>query len=376
MLGILATTALLAQEDLSEAYERARRMIQRFPSGGSEGWDWNEPTWSPSFGDEVPATPPPSAVDRAVEERIASDRKRVARLKSGREKLRVAVEKIRRNEAWKIDLEYFVEESQLAQLGALKACVSLLAGAAGPLDAAAQGEKFHALEVVAEKLARRLQPIRAVLDRVARHPKAAAAVEEMRRAIEMLAAALRSKGDLRTFCAKLDKFAQHAMLAANVLELLHDAAVKQDLALCIKDVEDIAVDALKEAGLVYLKKVGMEEAARVSKLAIFLVTYGYQSVRFFEAWGQVDSVLAQIEDRAATLRSLGDNIVRMTNRVREIETEIDDLNRLQGASVEAKRQKLYELRAREHQVAHRMGEWYSNESGVRARGEPIDPGKE
>jgi hypothetical protein len=131
-----------------------------------------------------------------------------------------------------------------------------------------------------------------------------------------------------------------------------------------------------EAGLVALKKFKLEQVARVTKLASFLIDYGFQSVRFYEAWSQVDGILGQVEDRGALERRLGRNVERLTGKIGDLEGEIRDLEKMTKDGQGAKAQKLYEFRAREYQEAHRMGEWFSNESGVRARGEPINPEKD
>lgn len=363
-----------SQEDLSAAYRYAQDLIGKYRSSG-DGGGWNEPSWSPSFGDSITRDPPKTTAQKAIEQQIAVREKRVAKIVRGREAWRVALEKIQKNENWKDELKYWVEESQVAQIGAIKSCLSLLIGAAGPLNDAIETHGFNSVQYAKrlEAHGKTAKSLKALLDRVSNNsPEKQAIIRSLTREYDELVKLMKKEIGLKEFCKRLNTFATNLMNATNGVEVLNDLAVKRDLALVIKDLQDIVVDLMKEAGLVRLQKVGMGEVAKVGKLGSFLIDYGYNSIRFYEAWNNVNDVLSRIDNTSVLSQRLGREITLSTDKIKGIKKEIEQLKSAQNMDEEKKGQVLYELRAREFQEAHFMGEWFSNQSGVRAPGEPID----
>lgn len=363
-----------SQDDLVNAYRRAQELMTKYRAS-DVGAGWNEPSWSPSFGDSITREPPKTTVQKAIEQQIAVREKRVAKIVRGREAWRVALEKIQNNGNWRVELSFWVEESQTAQIGAIKSCVSLLIGAVGPLNDAIETHAFNSVQYSKrlEAHGKTAKTLKALLEHVSNDsPKKQAIIKTLTREYDELVKLMKKEIGLKEFCKRLDAFATHLMDATNGVEVLDDMAVKRDLALVIKDLQDIVVDLIKEAGLVKLQKVGMGEAAKVSKLGSFLIDYGYNSVRFYEAWNNVNDILSQIDNTSALSQRLGREITMSTDKIKGIKEEIEQLKSLRGADDQQASQLLYELRAREFKEAHFMGEWFSNELGVRAPGEPIE----
>ncbi len=360
--------------DLSEAYAKARSLAQSYRGNART---WNEPTWTPSssasFTQEVVKTPE----QKALEARAEVLQKRIAKLSSSREHWRVALERLQRDQDWRKDLKYWAEESQAAQMGAILASVTLMVGASGPLEAMMESHAWDAAE-----LARRLGPshaklqqARALLEKVGRNPRLDSrgrkALEALLRQHGELVTAMRGQIALRDLCKGLRAFADRSMDAATTLELADDMIVKQDLALALKLIQDTVLDILKEAGLVKLKRAGYKGLAKGGRLGSFVIDYCYQGARFFEAWWNVDRILSQEEDRRMLAERMGRTIVQITDKVGELKGDLGRVESAKAAGAEAQLQIIHEQRAKDFKQAHLMGEWFANESGIRAPGEPI-----
>lgn len=378
-LPLLLAPSLAAQslgnlQDLSDAYNKARSLAQSY-RGSSR--TWHEPAWSaspgPSFTKELTKTPE----EKAIEKRQEVLKKRIAKLSSSREHWRVALERLQQNQDWRQELKYWAEESQAAQFGAIIASVSLLVGASGPLEAAVETHTWNSVAFW-KRLApceEKLRRAQALLDKAGRNPalgpQGRVALERIAQQHRELVAAMKGQMALKAFCARLRTLADRTLDGATTLELADDMIVKQDLALALKLVQDAVIDILKEAGLVKLKRVGFQEAAQAGRLATFAIDYSYQGARFFDAWWNVDRILSQEEDRRMMADRMGRTIVQLTDKVVELKGDLGKLDGAMKAGAEQQKQLLYEQRAKDYRQAHLMGEWFANESGIRAAGEPI-----
>lgn len=374
MVCSLGAQSLGNMQDLSDAYNKARSLAQ---SCRSNAPTWNEPTWRPasgaSFTQELTKTPE----QKALEARAEVLQKRIAKLTSSREHWRVALERLQQNQDWRQDLKYWAEESQAAQMGAILASVSLMVGASGPLESMMDTHAVNAAE-----LARRLGPshvklqqARALLEKVGRNPsldpRARQALAALLRQHAELVTAMRGQIALRDLCKGLRTFADRSLDAATTLELADDMIVKQDLSLALKLIQDTVIDILKEAGLVKLKRVGFKGLAQGGRMASFVIDYCYQGARFYDAWWNVDRILSQEEDRRRLADRMGRTIVQITDKVGELKGDLGKLQCAKDSGAEAQVQILMEQRAKDFKQAHLMGEWFANESGIRAPGEPI-----
>jgi len=122
---------------LSDAYRHAQGLIKPFRASGgppvSGAVNISDTAWSPSFGSRPSQPELPAPVAAAVERELKSREDRARKLSNHREVWRVALEKIERDQNWQKELEFWVEESQAAQIGALQTSLGLLVGAAGPV---------------------------------------------------------------------------------------------------------------------------------------------------------------------------------------------------------------------------------------------------
>jgi len=161
------------------------------------------------------------------------------------------------------------------------------------------------------------------------------------------------------------------MDAAIAQELAEEMIVKHDLALALQLMQDTVVDILKEMGLVKLKRLGFQQAAQAGRLASFAIDYCFQGFRFYEAWRNVDLILLGAEETQFVVDQMGRTITRITDKVTELRGELQRLEGAKKAGEDSRKQLLRELRSKDYQEAHLMGEWFANETGIRAPGGAI-----
>ncbi len=360
--------------DLSDAYNKARSLAHSFRNSSGS---WNEPTWNPVQGPSFTAELPKTPGQKALDERKAATEKRISRLALGRDRWSAALEKIQKNQDWQKDLMYYAEEGQAASVGAIMASLSLLIGVSGAVEAAVETHRGNAALLFSrlDKDRERVKQAKAILDKAGRNPRLGKrereALEKLVRLHDELVQAMKSENGLVSFCKALAKFGDRAMDAAVTLELMDDMIVKQDLELAAKLIQDTVVDILKEMGLVKLKKMGYETAAKAGRVATFVIDYSYQGYRFYEAWSNVDLILHQAQQQRLVTDRIGRTIVRMTDKVNELKGELRQIEQAGNAGEDRRKQVLYELRAKDFKEAHLMGEWFANETGIRAPGGPI-----
>lgn len=371
----LGAQSLGDMRDLSAAYNQARSLAHSFRGNGVR---WNEPAWNPTQGPSFThQEPPKTSEQKALEQRAEVLKKRISKLSLSRERWKVAIERVERNQDWQKDLLYWAEESQAAQLGALTASLTLLVGASGPLEAAVELHQWNAAELW-RRLAPcevKLQKAKALLEKAGKNPRLGRrgreALEKLLTQHSELLGAMKRQITLKEFCQRLRSLADRTQDAATTLELADDMIAKQDMALAIQLIQDTVVDILKEAGLVKLKKVGYGAAAQAGRLATFVIDYSYQGARFYEAWWNVDRILAQEEDKRKLVERMGRTVHEITDKVGQLKGDLKHVEDAAKLGSDQQKQVLYEQRAKDYQHAHFMGEWFANETGIRAPGGPI-----
>jgi len=372
---LLQPTALASS--LIEAYARASDMARAFRV---KGMTVHQPTWSPSFGASPTRPKPPSPTRQAINKEIKKRERGVSKLKRQREAWRVASEYLRAGRTWKRELEFHVEESQVAQVGALVTSVGLLIGVAGPVRNAIDAHRNNAVRLwnSADKSRARLKEINAVLSR---GNLSASKSAELQRAAKLLrtihadlTSAMKSEIELTKRFKSLVTTSDNLLKAARYIELGGELKEKHDLLLATKLIADFHVGVMKDAGLVKVQEVllkkGMASVAQSTRLGDFAIDYGYHSLRFYLAWDGVHDILVQIEYETDVLGMMGRNIVDATNDIKSLNTEVRRLNEARGDK-ETGAKILKELWYKEQREAYLAGEWFSLQTGVRADGQPI-----
>jgi hypothetical protein len=144
---------------------------------------------------------------------------------------------------------------------------------------------------------------------------------------------------------------------------------KHKLLLAGKLIGDFVLDRLKDMVPKRLWTLGRRSAGAASALAVFAIDYGYDSIRFFVAWANVDDFLARIEDRAWIMHTLERKITETTEQMRTVRSEINELRRARNTPRAS--EILRRTQADEMRQADLAGEWFANRTGFRAPGGPI-----
>jgi len=378
IFGILLTVSVFADfSSLSSAYSRASGIASSFRL---KGMTVNQSASSPSFGSRPSQPKPPSPTDLSITKEVKKRERRIRKLRSKREAWRVALENLSRGRNWQKELDYWVEESQAAQVGAVMSSVGLLIGVAGPMSDAIDVHRQNSVTLwnAAQNSRSRLEEINAVLRRAelagSQSAKLRRAAESLRFICNDLTKAMKSEMELARTFRRLVEISDNLMNAVRAVELGRGLKEKHDLLLAIKLIGDFFVDIAKDAGLAKVQKKllekGMTSAAQSTRLADFTIDYGYHSLRFYLAWDGVHDILGYIENERVISASMGRNIVEMTDQIKSLNTDIGRLEESRG-NKESAAKVLRELWQKEQREAYIAGEWFSSRSGVRAPGEPI-----
>jgi hypothetical protein len=366
ILSILTFSTTFADDGLSAAYQKAREMIRGYKSTTVSTPD---PTLTSSFGPSPSSQePPPSPIDIAVDKEIKVREERVRKLVRRREAWRVALENLQRGQNWQKDLEYYVEESQAAQIGAIQKSLGLLIGVAGPVREAIDVHKYNsaALWNSAQKSRSQLEEIQIMLYEGKLSPQK---TKEFQRASDALRAnysdltsAMKSEMKLTDKFRNLDKTGDGLLESLRWIEFVNELKGKHNLLLATKVIKDCLRDLLKDAGLAVVQnnliQHGMEGAAQSAKLADFLIDYSYEGAKFYLAWSNIDEILSQMNNTNNLSNYMGGKIVVTTD---QINSARGDLQRLQNARTtkQGRETILEELRQRELREARAAGEWFS-----------------
>jgi len=321
-----------------------------------------------------------SPVETAIIKEISKTQGMIQRLVRRREAYRVALENIQHGRDWQGELGYWIEESEVAQIGALQSCVSLLVGVAGPISEAldVHRENSAVLWNAAQNVRSRLAEINEVLYEGRVPPTSStelrAAAATLQDIYGKLTSGMKAEDALTERFRHLQEFSDKLMDAVKLIELGKGVQTKHDLLLAAKLIEDFAVDALKDAGLVKaqqkLVKAGQIAGAQTTRLGNFVIDYGYHSARFYLAWSSVQEILARIDDVNKVSTVLTRNIGDTTNQINALRSELRQLQ--ESRQNEDAAERILNMRwQKEVREAYLAGEWFSQQGGLRARGEPI-----
>ena len=303
------------------------------------------------------------------------------KLSARREAFRVALEKLQRGQNWQRELSYWVDESQTAQIGALTTSTGLLVGAAGPIreavavhgsNSAILWSKAGKTKACLDQINNALQRTKLTADKTMEYRKAAEALQIV---YEDYVHDMRSEMFLAERFEHLDKTEDILLKAIHWIELGKDLLDKHNLLFVTKSLQDFAVDILKDAGVAkaetYLMSKNMTGAAQYTRLGSFAVDYAYHGTRFYLAWTNVDDILAHADNANAMASTLDSKITNITDQLATVRGELQEL-RNAGKDKQAQEQVLYELRQKELKDAYLAGEWFSQTTGIRASGYPIN----
>ena len=330
-------------------------------------------------------TPPPTgavvAINQGLDKQIQEREEQIWKLRQGREAWRIALENLHRRDRDRLrELDFWVEESQLAQIGALMASVRLLVGNFGPVSHAIEVHGYNKTHLFRkmQELKPRLDQVRALLANAGRRGRNTRAIEravaELTKQYDELVLLFTREVELYELFDRLQNISDRVLKAVTWLERLEgvsEAAAREDLLLAQKFLQDMMVDILKDAGLdvVYqkLEEANLEGAGRWIRLGNFVIEYGYQSVRFYLAWSHVHWVLTEVEDKTWRERQIRERIVLMTDRVNSLNSELGSLRATREGTDEEKKSKvLSEMRAMSnYQAWHNILGWLSWKAGSR-----------
>lgn len=383
-------------DSLSDAYGRARDIVRSFrdqrrvsdppgtddPVAAPTSPSVNDVTWSPSFGTSPTQVQQPTPQEVAIKREIEKRERMIGKLSRGREVWRVALERLNSGGNWQRELQYWVEDSQTAQLGAIYASVSLLVGTAGPVATAVDAHRHNAAVYwnAAQKARARLEDINLkLIERVRSGASSGAsrgAADALKAAFENMASRMKSEASLAELLKNLDTVADAFLKCVPLIEGVKEARQKHDLLLALKSMQDVVIDLVKDVALDLtqgeLVRRSLPGAAHVSRIANFVIDYGYHSTRFYVAWANVDDILGQIDNQNELATTIQRRITESTNQIQSLRQEKQQIETARGDR-EQERRVLVEVRQQELTEAYRMGEWFSQQAGIRAPGEPILP---
>lgn len=403
LTSILALECLALADPLGDAYETARGFNygtrSASPAQASQ-WQANRDAISNSSGNlpqtrtpenipppYIPPPPPPGAIvalNKAMDKQIERREKKISKLNRTIAAWQIALEQASRRKDYEKELNEWVSESQSAQFGALMTSSSLLLGALGPLEQAMNVHGYNSATLYSkiQQLQPRLDQAKELALNARRRGKNVQQINkviiELNKVRSEFITLMKKEMALHDLMKLLGKTSEKTLLAATLMDGVSEANSKEDLFLAIKTLEGTFRDILKDAVFdklnVWLQKESSEGTGQVIKLLNFSVDYGYNSVRFYESWNQVHSILSSADDRDFLLMGMQITIKRQTDERTQLKQEITSLRSLMSDSnSEKKRRVLSELRAIENHQAYLQGEWYSQQTGVRAPGRPIFP---
>lgn len=395
LLGTFGAPSLRDAYNTAVGYSKGFRIIES-PDLPKKALDWqkghdpNTVYLPPEVLNKPPNIPPPPPTDAKqdlnlyIERKIKDIQEKIGKQTRRKQVWMVALEKLREGDAnWREELEYWANASQVFQLGAVITVGRLLGGALGPLRAAIEvhgyNATFHYKKI--QELEPRLSQVKALLENASKHTKetqeVARAVEELTKQYNELVSLMRREIMLRELFDLLYRINDRTMNVGRIIGGLSEATAKQDLLLAQMALQNMIVDMLKEAGLdrleEWLARQRTTGAGYTIKLANFIIDYSYYSFGFYKAWAHTHLVLSEIEDKNLLATQMGIRIKHMTDDIKELKDRLQRLNTAKGTDDYARKSWLLnELRAVENYKAWLAGEWFSQQTGWRAPGRPIN----
>ncbi len=352
-------------DDLSDAYAQLQDQIQHVHSDYPETED-ADPTSDdddddPSDQESHVPPPPESEIQKLVKER--AQRLTVSRnhLVRRRGTLLTALEKLGTNRDWQAELDYWVRESQEAQIGALMNCLDLLLGVAGPVGEALRTHHYNGGWFWTRYLSKKGQ-LETIQEGLRNHeyatPEAERAALELGADIEALTKKICREYDLIDFYTLLEKAGLKIRRGVEVTRAVESCAEKHNLLFAAHQITEFIAGGIADMGLVTIEKTLIKEGALAwavgVHLANFFIRFGYNSFRFSTAFSAVHTILADIDNSAATAERLRSLAGETTKRIRDIDIQLKQLQQVQGNDKQAARL-LKSLKAERRQTAFNSG---------------------
>jgi hypothetical protein len=346
-----------------------------------------DPTWRPP----VTAQPiqqhvtPPECVMIANE--IQLKKNRIQKMLLRREAYRVALEKLQRGQNWENEIKEIASESQSAQTNAIMASLAILASAAGPLDTAIElwRERANAKWEHALTIRERLDTIKGDLLQKGL-PEVNAVTETIRQQYDIWINAMKTRDGIANQFLMLKHTIDSLDKTLKVVEILKDLRERHCLHLGIKALPDTLVDYLKEAEILKdpaleitkdhlmekLAHLGSKTAARLLSLGDFVVSYTYESARFYTSFKELNEMMTSINNLNRMSNILGSKILEITDHLKILKGEINELEKVRAKDDgDTCKEALRKIASQQLQEQYLAGEWFSQQTGVRAPGKPI-----
>jgi hypothetical protein len=353
--------------DLSDAYSDLQSQIQHvhsdYPETEEEDPTSDHDSQTPTYThDPDPVQPPPeSQVHKDVRERLNRLSATRADLVHRGGLLLTALEQLESKRDWQGELDYWVKESQEVQAGAVMSCLDLLLGVAGPVAEALKIHHFNSGFLWSQYLEEkgRLESLQLALkSHKLSSAEARQAARELTAGIGELSTKILKESDLISVYSFLDRWAFRIEKAVQVIEAVNSSAEKHNLLLVAHRVGEFFAGQIADMGMVKIEKFLIKEGllpwSQGVLLANFFVGFGYNSFKFYTAFNNVHTILADIDNSSATaarLRKLHSETVR---QIRNLDHELNQLKQVQDNDPQAAKL-LQQLRAERRKTAFNAG---------------------
>jgi tetratricopeptide (TPR) repeat protein len=338
--------------------------------------DLSDYDWDPSFSDDpdqsVPlpmASPPPPAnfpasvvsspadsvtLQTQVDQQIARFQSQLARLKNTQLAWQTALRKLQSGQNYQAELDEMCKESQKAQWGAVKACLSLLTGEAGPIAGIIENNSLETERLWDKALEIRTKMVE-VRDLLAQAQAAGADAVPVGRATAYLqilydstTEAIKNEKTMLGFYKNLKTFLDTVSKLGDCIMQINDTKEKQTLLLTVQnlqdfvanqiifnpEVQDIIREHVNDWSLEQWQKAagenGMKDVASYASLGKFAIDYGYEAGRFYMAWNGVNETLKNIDDQNRIAHDMQYNIVQSTNEINQVKAQLAALQAASG----------------------------------------------
>ncbi|MEM6106577.1 hypothetical protein AAHS21_09965 [Mycobacterium sp. 050272] len=334
--------------DLSDAYADLESQIQHVHSDYPETQD-EDPT-SDQDSQTPTYTEDPGPVQPPVESQVHKDiRQQLKHLSATRADLAHrgglllnALEQLESKRDWQGELDYWVQESQEAQTAAVMSCLDLLVGVAGPVAEALQTHHFNSGLLWSRYLEKkgRLESLRLALNsHNLSSAEARQAAQELTVEISDISKAISKESTLISVYNFLDRWSFRIEKAVEVIEAVNSSAEKHNLLLAAHRVGEFFASQIADMGMVRIEKDLIKEGLlpweRGLLLANFFVGYGYNSFRFYTAFNNVHSILADIDNSSATAARLRKLHSETVSQIRNIDKQLNRLKQVQDNDAQA-----------------------------------------
>lgn len=353
--------------DLSDAYADLESQIQHVHTDYPETQD-EDPT-SDQDGQTPTYTEDPGTAQPPAESQVHKDiRQQLKRLSATRADLAHrgglllnALEQLESKRDWQGELDYWVQESQEAQTAAVMSCLDLLVGVAGPVAEALQTHHFNSGLLWSRYLEKkgRLESLKLALNsHKLSSAEARQAAQELTVEISEISTAISKESALISVYSFLDRWSFRVEKAVGIIEAVNSSAEKHNLLLAAHRIGEFFASQIADMGMVRIEKGLIKEGLlpweRGLLLANFFVGYGYSSFRFYTAFNNVHTILADIDNSSATAARLRKLHSETVSQIRNIDKQLNRLKQVQDNDAQAT-ELLQQLKADRRKSAFNAG---------------------